>query len=163
MANLKTANTKGKYRDAESKYDVINYILNPQAAISGYTGGMTGTPQSIANDMNDVSSSFGKTNGVQLRHFIITFSPDEMSDADTVNDIAQRIICYFSSEYQAVYNVHENKPHLHIHIVINSVSYVDGHRYYGKMNEFHSFKSFVRKILKEYGICQFDYVSNSDN
>ncbi len=162
MATLKTGNKKGSYRDIDSKLDVISYILNPEKAQHSYIGGMSGTPRNIAENMNDVSVYFGKERGVQLRHYIISFSPNEINDPALVNIIAQRIIEYFAEEYQVIYAVHEDKPHLHIHIVINSVSFVDGHRYYGKREEFNAFRNFIKNLLRQYGIYCFYYVSNSD-
>lgn len=64
------------------------------------------------------------------------------------------------AEYQTVSAVHEDKQHLHIHTVINSVSYVDGHRYRGTKQEFYTMKDQVRQILRRYGIDRLDYVSS---
>lgn len=160
MATLKTANGKGKYRDLDAKGDLINYILNPYKTPHNLTGGAGVDPNNIAYSMSEISANFGKENGVQLRHFILSFSPYELCDLEIAEQIARDVVHYFLREYQTVYSVHEDTDHLHIHIVINSVSHVDGHRYYGTKREFHSFMAYLKKVLFKYGINRLTYVSN---
>ena len=70
MAILKTANTKGKYYEDHSKDDVIQYVLNPDKT-RNYYGSYGVNMNAPAESMNIVSAHFGKSQGVQLRHFII--------------------------------------------------------------------------------------------
>ena len=37
---------------------------------------------------------------------------------------------------------------------------MDGHRYYGKRQEFNTFKSYIKRVLADYGIYTLMYVSN---
>ncbi len=107
--------------------------------------------------MEAVSEQFGKTQGVQLRHFIISFDPMELSQPEIAYEIAQRVAAWIGHRYQVIYAVHEDKPHLHIHLVQNSVSYVDGQRYYGTKVEFHAFQDELRRILRQYHIDTLIY------
>ena len=157
---LKTVNSKGKYRDSDAKEDVISYILRGDKTPEEYKGGVMVDFSNPADSMKAVSKKFGKESGVQLRHFIMTFSPEELSDANKVNEIGKKISRYVGEDFQNVYAVHTDRPHLHIHIVSNSVSYIDGHRYYGTKKEFHEFKTSLKKIVGEYGINKVEYVSN---
>ena len=74
--------------------------------------------------------------------------------------IACEIIPYLGREYQVVFAVHEDKPHLHIHIVSNAISYIDGHRYYGTRQEFNGFKAHIKQVLRRYGIQTLQHVPN---
>ena len=67
---------------------------------------------------------------------------------------------YLGKEYQAIYAVHENTESLHIHIVMNSVSYIDGHRYRGTKAEHYEFMDFLRNVLIYYGITKLQYISS---
>lgn len=156
--NFKTLNGNGKYKDLNAKENVVNYILRADKSPDGCNGYFLIDPTNPAKSMNKVAENFGKSNGVQLRHFVMTFSPDEMSDVDVVNQIARKITNYVGEEFQTVYAVHTDKAHLHIHLVFNSVSYLDGHRYYGKKREFNAFKTKLKKIVKEYGINEAIYL-----
>lgn len=160
MARLKTANGKEKYRDLNSKHDVINYILNPDKMIHNYCGGVEVDPQNIEESMKQISAHFNKENGVQLRHFIISFYPTELNDPAIANEIAKQATQWLGQKYQTIYSIHEDKPNLHMHIIMNSVSYIDGQRYYGTKKEFNSFRNFLYHLLKNYGLSLV-YVSNS--
>ena len=163
MATLKTANGTNKYFDDNSREDVINYILRSDKTIHNLYDSNIRDISDICNAsiiMDNTAEKFGKASGVKLRHFIISFEPAEVSALTVAYDIAKRIAAFFFGEYQTVFAVHEDKPHLHIHIVINSVSYTDGHRYYGKRQEFNAFKSYIKQVLADYGIYTLMYVSN---
>ena len=158
---LKTANGLGKYKDCDAKCDVVNYILRKDKTSEEYSGVSQNVDEfNVVDSMNEVSEKFGKTKGVQLRHMIMSFSQEELSDVDSVNEIGKKVMNKIGEEYQTVYAVHTDKPHLHIHLVFNSVSHIDGHRYYGTKKEFGKFKTTVKKIVREHGINSVEYVSN---
>lgn len=159
MATIKTGNGNGKYHDPSALHDVITYVLNSWKA-PNYFGGYRVNPITPIDDMQRVIEQFGKSNGVQLRHFIISFSPEETTDASVVNKIACLIIPYLGREYQTLFAVHEDTSHLHIHIVCNAISYIDGHRYRGTKQEFYGFKCYCNAILHRFRIGNLRYISN---
>lgn len=157
MAILKTSNGDGNYRNENAIELVANYIFNPYKTISGYLGGFGVNPEHPAESMVAVSEYFGKQNGVKLRHYILSFAPYELTNPTTANEIGKRIAQFIGQEYQALYAVHENKNHLHIHIVSNAVSYIDGHRFQGKRSEFYKLTNGIKEILRNYGISTLIY------
>ena len=162
MPILKTANKKGAYRGNRDKENVINYVLSDSKVKSGLCGGFCIDKANIVGSMEAVSVYFGKTKGVQLRHFILSFHPKETQDKMLVAEIGYRVAQVFSQKYQVVYAVHENKPSLHIHFVTNSVSYVDGSRYYGTRKEFYEIMEFIQYLLAEYGFGKLIYASKGE-
>ena len=160
MAIYKTANCKGKYFDEMAKEDVISYVIDDNKMIHNYSGGVQVDEHDIAGSMKQVSAHFQKETGVQIRHFIISFESYELSNPLIVNEIAMHVVRYLGKEYQAIYAVHENTESLHIHIIMNSVSYIDGHRYRGTKAEHYEFMDFLRNVLKHYGITKLRYVSS---
>lgn len=161
MPLFTTANKEGVYRKNHDKEHVINYILSESKAISGLCGAFGVVAENIAHSMDVVSAQFGKTKGIQLRHFILSFHPKETQDKLLVAEIGYKFAQYLSREFQTVYALHEDKPHLHVHFVINSVSFIDGHRYYGTRKEFYMVMNFLKYLLNEYGFEKPIYVSNS--
>lgn len=159
MATLKTANQKGKYHDFDAKKDTISYILNPYKAIHGYVGGVGVCAECPSESMEIISEQFGKAQGVQVRHYIVSFAPDELRDPEIACKIAQEISCYIGRKYQVIYAVHENTPHLHIHLIANTVSYIDGNRWGGTYAEFFPLKNTMSAILRKYNI-NLQYVSS---
>lgn len=86
MAILKIVNTKGKYYDENSREQVLGYILNHYKTPNGYIGSIGITGDNYVQEMKDVSLNFGKVDGVQLRHFIISFEGWEVKDPKIVYD-----------------------------------------------------------------------------
>ena len=86
---------------------------------------------------------------------------EEVWSYKIVNDIAKKIAYRLGREYQIVYAVHETQSSPHFHFVMNSVSYVDGHRYYGTKKEHHAMMDVIRDVLKEYCIKELRYISNA--
>ena len=163
MAILKTFNGNGNYRNENAMELVTEYIFNPYKTISGYYGGYGVSSQCPAESMMIVSEQFGKSKGVQLRHYVLSFAPCELTNPIVANEIGGRIAQFIGREYQAMYAVHENREHLHIHIVSNSVSYIDGHRFYGRRKEFYKLMDGMQKILCDYGIYRLIYDSQKEN
>jgi len=161
MAILKVLNGKDKYHDDNAREDVISYILNRNKTPHSYYQGFMVDFTDIHGSMTKVAEKFGKTSGVKLRHFLIAFEENEKINAMKAYEIGKQIADYFIYEYQTVFAVHEDTKHPHIHIVINSISYVDGHRYYGKKREFNGFLYHIKDVLRRYRIPIY-YVPNYD-
>ena len=159
MATLKVLNGKGKYHDLGAREDVARYICNPLKSSSGLIGGV-GVTEDIVESMNDVAARFQKTNGVQLRHFVLSFSPDELDCPKCVFDFACYVAEFIGQEYQVIFAVHENTANLHIHFMFNSISYRDGHRYLGKKKEYYDLVNFVKAELKQLYRINLITVSN---
>lgn len=160
MAIWKTGNGSGKYFNEDAKELVAAYIMRPDKVIHGYSGGYGIDPCCPAESMKIVSEQFGKQQGVQLRHYVVSFTPYELDDPAIVNAIAQQFARYIGQMYQVLYAVHEDKPHLHFHLMHNSVSYLDGQRCYGRRSEFYSTQNVLKGILAQHGIYQLRYVSS---
>jgi hypothetical protein len=159
MSKIKCANTTGKYRDLATRHDLIHYITDPRKTTHGFIFCGNVEPTDPAADMDRVAAQFGKQDGVQARHFIFSFSPAEVRYPQIVACIAREIAAYLGQEYQTVCAVHENRPSLHIHAVFNSVSYLDGHRYRGRKEEFYSMLHHVNGVLRQYGVSSLEYIS----
>lgn len=171
MTIFKTANKKGKYHDDEARYDILRYILQehklPHRCFMGYNfpGLMIEDPTRAAAYyaacMDTTAAKFNKSNGVKVRQFIVSFASQELEDYRIANEIAHKLSAFYRMEYETVYAVHEDTGNLNIHIVINSVSYVDGHRYGGTRKEHHAFLNYAKAVLRPYGINLW-YQSNKE-
>ena len=80
MAIIKTFNGNGNYRNENAIQLLTDYIFNPYKTRSGYLGGFAVNPESPAESMMIVSEQFGKANGVQLRHYVLSFAPCELTN-----------------------------------------------------------------------------------
>ena len=89
--------------------------------------------------------------GVRLRHWIISFERNELPDAWHANQFAQMACRFYADTYQIVYSVHEDAAHLHIHFVMNMISYLDGKRYAGKKKDFYDYLNDLKGIAALFG------------
>ena len=122
MAVFKTTNGKGKYHDLNSKREVIDYILDDKKVINGYFNMMYVNPANPDLSMQDTSANFGKENGVQLRHFVVSFDRSEVSSPVIVNQIAYEFMCHISQRYQVVYAVPSDTRLVRIFCKVQSLS-----------------------------------------
>ena len=102
--------------------------------------------------MQTVSAAYGQDRGIRLRHWIISFEKGELPDAWHANQFAQMACRFYAYTYQIVYSVHEDAGHLHIHFVMNMISYLDGTRYGGKKKDFYDYLHDLHEIAKASGI-----------
>lgn len=161
MPIFKTANSKGKYHDLKAKEHVIGYIMNPAKTPHVFCGCVMADSDNIAQSMNEVSEKYSKTDGVQCRHFIISFSKGEVRNCKEANIIAGEIADYLGREYQVAYAVHEDSYYPHIHIAMNSVSFRDGHRYYGTKKEHYEMIDSINRILRRHNAGRLIYMANT--
>ena len=97
------------------------------------------------DEMKDAKERWGKTDGIQGFHVVQSFAPGE-----TTPELAHKIGVEFVErcfpDFQAVIGTHLDKHHIHNHIVLNSVSYVDGHKYHSSQK---SYYNELRKVSDE--------------
>lgn len=140
------------YSNQSDLVNVINYVFNPCKVLSNSYGGLQVRLESIESIIKDflfVKNIYGKTDGRQLRHFIISFDPEDNISPQEALKMAY-IASEYYSDYQMVFTVHENKPNLHIHFVMNSVSYKTGKKYAGGECDWYSFVNYCKKRIPNF-------------
>lgn len=150
MATIKYLNG-GKYKDDNTRLDLITYVTLPNKVKHGYTNASGFEPEYLAERMQQHAEKYDKDSGVRARHFVLSFPRNEVSSPKKAYEIAQKIAPAISSDYQTVYAVHEDTPNLHIHFVHNSVNY-DGERFKGTYAESHALENEIKGVLKPYGM-----------
>ena len=134
-----------KFFDDNAYDNSISYIFNPQKA--AYIGGANiSSAQTAALEMEQTAVTFGKNSGKHVRHSIISFDKCEHVTPEQANGYAQRIVQHYSPEYQIVYAIHTNTDEVHIHLVMNQIFYLDGHRYDGKKKDYYDFMQHIRRV-----------------
>ena len=88
-------------------------------------------------EMQVTKRRFGKLGGVVGYHFIQSFTPGEVTPEQAHRigvEFAERL---FGKRYEAVIGTHLDKAHLHNHVVVNSVSFVDGKKYHSSPGSYY--------------------------
>ena len=103
--------------------------------------------------MVSTKRKWGKEDGVQGYHIIQSFKPGEVTpeQAHAIGmEFAQKL---FGDRYEAVVATHLNKHHYHNHIVINSVSFVDGKKYHSNQKSyFQMLRAESDRLCREHGL-----------
>ena len=134
---------RNEYPDTRSLYHVIEYALGKAVIRGGY--GVDCDITSAQEQMLFVKQAFHKTELLQLKHFIISFAGGEAALVDLdVFLLLGFLTGQLFREYQMVYGVHLDGSHVHIHFVMNTTSFVDGHQYCDGLSMFNRLCNMLR-------------------
>ena len=163
MAVLKIKSVPQKYTDELAYQQLLDYIMRPDKTPDHYIGGFAVHPQYAAEEMQLVSQAYHQNRGVRLRHWIISFEKHELADAWHANQFAQMACRFYADTYQIVYSVHEDAGHLHIHFVMNMISYQNGKRYSGQKKDFYDYLKYLQEIADLFGTYIIRVKDDSSN
>ena len=133
--------------------NAVNYIT--ENADACFYSGINICPEKAYMQMRNVKKYFGKTSGKQLVHFVVCFN-NEVDDITTAKRYARKIVEYYKSRYQILYAIHQELRHtksgyakswFHVHIVINSVSFVDGKMFADNKKDIGRFMEYISKVV----------------
>ena len=142
----------GKYFDDLALKNAINYILNPIKAKSRMIGAYGVQIEYAAQQMEFVSRAYNNYDKLRLRHFIISFADNDCILPCDAIYIAQRAAEFYANRYQIIFGIHEDADHLHVHFVMNQVSYLDGRKYSGSKKEHYDFVNYMKDVCYSFGI-----------
>jgi len=149
VAVYKVINQAGKYQDDRAIQDVVHYAMS-KAYEDGVFGGAV-LPEIAIPSMEGVTRAYHKEKGTRLRHSVLSFAPDEKLTPSRVRDVARQAILHYENDYQIIAAVHEDRDHLHVHFIMNTVSYRDGSKYGGHKKDYYDFLKRLNGIVHEYG------------
>ena len=117
----------------------ITYATNPEKTEQHFfTSAINcGSCETAYAEMQETKQRFGKLGGVVGYHFIQPFAPGEVTpeQAHAIGvAFAQRL---FGDRYEVVIGTHLDKAHLHNHVVVNSVSFVNGRKYHSSPGSYY--------------------------
>lgn len=132
----------------------LDYIQNPEKTNGNVlVGRINCLPEIAFEQMMDTKMTFGKMDKRQGYHIIISFVPGETTE-EIAFDIVERFAKeYLKDEYEAVYAVHNDKDHMHAHLIFNSVNLVTGMKYEYRKGEWkRRMQPITNKLCKEYNL-----------
>ena len=163
MGNMKLGNIKSKRHLRTS----IEYIFNPEKTAGGrYIFGDSGTAaKEVENAFLSTKEVFGKNDGRQAYHFILTFGADESVTEALAQKIAEKFMeQYFpADDHDWTAAVHNDKEHMHVHIIFNSVNRNTGYKYRYENGDWEEqIQKIVDKLCSEYDLKTIMYEFDTD-
>ena len=142
--------------------DVIAYAVNSRKTeqhredadiLERFVSGVNCHPATTRAEMLAVKKRFGKEDGTIAYHGYQSFAPGEATPeiAHKIGvELAQRL---WGNRYQVVVATHLDKAnHLHNHFVLNTVSFIDGKKYFRSAKDYRELQATSDAICQEYSL-----------
>ena len=143
-----------KYKVIKKNLDaVINYAMNGEKTENGIlVSGINCLPQTAYSQMMLTKKAFHKEDGRLGYHIIQSFNGNEISPEKCNKigiELAEEL---WGDKYQVLICTHTNKQNIHNHIVLNSVSFIDGSKYHNSNVEIALLRETNDDICRKYGL-----------
>lgn len=102
-------------------------------------------------DFQDIKEFYNKLEDRQYKHFVHSFKPEEI-DKDKAFEMTIKLCKEIFPENQVFIAQHTHRKHIHNHIVVNSVNFENGEKFYYKEKEFNRWRDRADELAQEYGL-----------
>ena len=147
MAIIKVVKKSGKTHTSLKK--VLNYV--GEKAYETYGINCSENYQKVAYEFYETKDYFKKTYGRQYRHYIQSFSPNEISK-EKVLEVATKWAEKAFQGHEVFIAVHNDKEHLHSHFIVNTVNFETGEKLHEEARNLAFKKELNDEICIDYGI-----------
>lgn len=156
MAITKAINKQTKSHGAMR--NCIEYVLRESKIKDGLVD-ITGpyafdsiTYDLVYRSFKEEKEIWNKDNGRMYAHHVISFHKDEKITAEQAFEFGKTFAEQAFEDYQTLISVHQDKNHLHIHFVTNSVSFIDGYKLHISAKELEKMKQLTNDMCREQGL-----------
>lgn len=136
----------------KNRFDnVIDYVSNKDKTDNKkYVSGINCLPETAFKEMSIVKKQYNKTNGILGFHAYQSFKGCEVT-SDEAHEIGIRLAEeLWGDRFQVIVATHTNTKNVHNHFFINSVSFVDGKKYYDNKVNYAIMRRISDDLCKEY-------------
>jgi len=139
---------------------MIKYATNPDKASDGdvvlETALNCSSVAEAYKEMEQTKKRWRKTESVECYHIIQSFKPNETTP-ELAHKIGIELARRAFGNYEVVIGTHLDRGHLHNHLVVNSVSFIDGSKYRRKIGDyFYGIRKTSDDICREYSLSVID-------
>lgn len=161
ITKLNYMKTSGHGSPGRHLKNAIAYILNPDKTENDtLIGGNAGSAaEEIYQTFLETKEEYGKNGGRQGYHFIISFKEGECSEEKLYELAEQWCERYLKNHYDYVFAVHNDKKHLHAHVIFNSVARSDGYKYHYQKGDWEKYiQPVTDQLCKEMELPVLEYI-----
>ncbi len=147
---------------------IINYVTKKEKTIGKkLCSAFNCNIDTAIQEMQTTKELYNKTKGRTYKHFVQSFPPTEKITPEQAHQLAKEYVkhCPLFSDFEVVYATHMDREHIHTHFVINSVSFIDGHKFQMSKKDLEDMKILNNKLCMKHGfsICEIGKKSNNLN
>lgn len=158
MAVNKVISSKAKTHS--SMKACINYVLREDktpdrlVAVTGPYDKEDINIQNVFDSFVEEKLNWNKDSGRMYMHSVLSFHKDEYITPEQALEIGIQLASEdpFYSKYQTLISVHQEKQHIHVHFVTNTVSYIDGIKEHHSANDVRELMERTNKMCLERGL-----------
>lgn len=110
------------------------------------------TPENVYQAFIDEKKLWNKDTGRMYAHYSVAFHRDDNITKEQVLEIGKEVFGRIFDGHQFLLAVHTDRDHLHVHMVANSVSYVDGHKIHTSNSDLERYKEMSNEIFRQHGL-----------
>lgn len=133
---------------------VLDYVMQEEKTEQKLLSGLNCVPDTVKDEMRVTKLLWDKDGGRTYKHFVQSFAPGEKIDPAQAHQIACQLAASRPEwqDFEVLIATHEDKEHIHTHFVVNSVSYVDGHKLQQSKAELQAMKDYSDQLCAKYGL-----------
>ncbi len=146
MADIKVTNSKGTLSGA------INYITQKEKTEEQLISGKDCIADNAQDEMKATKEQFNKTGGRQYYHYVQSFGKEEDITPQKAHDIALEWAEKNFKGYEVLVATHNDREHIHSHLIVNSVSFEDGRKYHTSKKDLEELKKDSDRICEREGL-----------
>jgi hypothetical protein len=122
-----------------------------------FVTGINCCPETARDEMMATKAKFYKPDGTIAYHGYQSFAPGE-STPEQAHEIGVKLAKrLWGDKYEVVVATHLDKTnHLHCHFVLNTVSFVDGRKFYRSAKDYYNMQKTSDALCREYGLSVID-------
>lgn len=153
---LKTYNNVFKDLTDVIKYTSQDYKTEKQY----YATAINCSVETVYKEMVITKKQYHKESGIVAYHAYQSFKPGEVTP-EIAHEIGVKLAEEMWGErFEVLVTTHLDKEHLHNHFVINSISFIDGKRYYDKRSTYAELRNLSDSLCEEYGLSVIENENN---
>ena len=142
------------YDDLHNELEYIGEDYKTEKKL--YVTGINCEAQSAYEEMMMIKKHYKKEKGNIAFHSIQSFAANEVTP-DEAHEIGLQLAKeMWGDRFQVVVATHLNTKHIHNHFVINSVSFVDGKKYYDNRRNYAELRRLNDSLCKEHNISSIE-------
>lgn len=151
--------TENLYSDFE---DTLGYVIEPVKTDNGrLVYGLNCDALKAEEEFLKVKRDFDNEGSIQAYHGYISFSPQDNITANDALTIGKKIAEEMWGErFQVAMAVHTNTDNLHMHFLVNSVSFIDGKKARDDEKNYRRLRAITDRICQEYGLSVLNAVKS---
>ena len=132
--------------------DIIEYHNGMENEKVVYVRGINCTPEFAKTQMQETKDRFNKHTGNVGYHIIQSFDDNEGTNEQVFEIGCKLAEELFGDRFEVIVALHKNTDNLHCHIVVNSVSFVDGLKFNDNKTFLHRTRNVSDRLCRENGL-----------